>query len=135
MAEEFQTPGNHWTTNNVGAFFSYYHTLVTCCNGTSIAAKLRIPCKSPDVVYADNSIVFIAGSVYVQEQSEIAYVDAKHVKVIFEGGDSDITPVPSVFNTHVSPLSTVSPCLKAMPWREVRDPYCRSDPFLQNLVG
>jgi hypothetical protein len=107
MAEDFQTPGNQWTTNDVGAFFSYYHSLVSCSNGTSIAAKVRIPCKSPDRVYANNSIVFIAGSVYIEQCSELAYVDAKHVKVVFEGGDSDIAPVPSFFNTHVDSLGCV----------------------------
>lgn len=107
MADDFQTPGNQWTTNNVGAFFSYYHTVVTCSNGTSIAANVRIPCKSPDVVYADNSVVFITGSLYIEEQTDLAYVDAKHVKVISEGGESDVAPVPSFFNTHVDSLGSV----------------------------
>jgi hypothetical protein len=107
LANDFHTPGNHWTTNNVGHFFSYYNTLLSCTNGSSILAKVRVPCKSPDVVYEDNSIVFITGSVWVEEKTEIAYVDVKNIKVITDGGDSQIVPIPSFFSTHMDCLGSV----------------------------
>ena len=107
LANDFQTPGNHWTTNNVGFFFSYYNTLLSCTNGSSILAKVRIPCKSPDIVYEDNSIVFITGSIWIEEHNDIAYIDVKNIKVIADGNDSQVVPVPSFFSTHMDCLGSV----------------------------
>jgi hypothetical protein len=107
IANDFQTPGNHWTTNNLGSFFSYYNSLLSCSNGSSIWAEVCVPCKSPGVVYADNSIVFIAASVYIQEDCKIAYMDVKTIKVIAEGDHPQLGPVPSFYSTHMNCLGSV----------------------------
>ena len=46
-------------------------------------------------------------AIFVEEQDEIAYIDARHAKVIAEGGDSGVVPVPSFFSTHMDSLGSV----------------------------
>jgi hypothetical protein len=106
-ADAFRTPGNQWTTNNVGSFFTYYDTAILCTDGTCITAKLRVPCKSPTAERADNSIAFVVGTVFVKSLSDGAYIDAKHVRFIADGEDADVSPVPSFFNTHMDCLGSV----------------------------
>ena len=106
-ADAFHTPGNQWTTNNTGSFFSYYDTALSCTDGTNITAKLRVPSNSPTTERADDSIAYIVGTAFIQSSSGEAYIDAKHVKFLGECEDSSVAPVPSFFSTHMDCLGSV----------------------------
>ena len=106
-ADAFRTPGNQWTTNNTGSFFSYYNTAISCTNGTSITAKLRVPSDSPTTGRPDDSIAYIVGTAFIQSSSAEAYIDAKHVKFLGDSEESNVAPVPSFFSTHMDCLGSV----------------------------
>ena len=106
-ANDFRTPGNQWTTNNIGSFFTYYDAAILCTNGTSITAKIRVPCNSPTTERADDSIAFVVGTAFVKSLTDGAYINAKHVKFIADSEESVVAPIPSFFNTHMDCLSSV----------------------------
>ena len=106
-ADAFRTPGNQWTTNNIGSFFTYYSTAISCTDGTNITAKVCVPCHSPTTERADNSIAFVVGTAYIKSLSDGAYINAKHVKFIADGDDTEVAPISSFFNTHMDCLGSV----------------------------
>jgi hypothetical protein len=98
----YQSLGNQLTTTLNGLHFTYYNSELTCTDGQSVSAKIRVRSDSPAALLPNNTAAYLTGTAYIDTVEQESYIDATCVKFV-KGS--------STFSLDATSLSTYFDCL------------------------
>lgn len=101
----FQAMGNQITTTLNGSNYFYYKSEITCMDGQSITAKIRVSSDLPVTEQPNNAIAFVTGTAYIDAVSQQSYINASCIKFVVQ--KNTLPPGPTFFSTFFDCLGTV----------------------------
>lgn len=104
----FQAMGSQITTTLNGSSYIYYNTEITCMDGQSMTAKIRVSTDLPVAEQPNNAIAFVTGTAYIDAVSQQGYINASCFKFVDKKPTlSSLPPGPTFFSTFFDCLGTV----------------------------
>lgn len=101
----FQSLGNQMTTTLNGLHFTYYDSELTCTDGQSISAKIRVRSDSPAALLPNETAAYLTGTAFIDAVKQESYIDATCVK--FVKGTSTFPRDATSLSTYFDCLGTV----------------------------